>query len=98
MQRINHALGQTQWNVQNFGEKLSLKSSGLDTHCDITSKIVSKDDLLSYFGKRSSPNGWKAKACDLLSVEDCLAILTLYEIVYAHPPSNGDYSNIFLKG
>jgi hypothetical protein len=25
-------------------------------------------------------------------------MLTLYEIVYVHPPFNGDYSSIFLKG
>jgi hypothetical protein len=87
-----------QWNVEDFGEKLSLKSSTLDIHRDITSKIVSKDDLVTYFGKRSSPNGWKVKTCDLLSAKDCLAILTLYETIYVHPPSNGDYFGIFLKG
>jgi hypothetical protein len=64
----------------------------------MTSNIILEYDLVIYFGKRSSPYGWKVKACDLLSVEDCLAILTMYEIVYVHPPSNGDYSSIFLKG
>ncbi len=52
---------------------------------------------MTYFGKRSSTNGWKVKACDLLNVEDCLVILTLYETIYVHPPFNGDYSSIFLK-
>jgi hypothetical protein len=64
----------------------------------MTPDIILEYDLVIDFGKRSSPYGWKVKACDLLSVEDCLAILTMYEIVYVHPPSNGDYSSIFLKG
>jgi hypothetical protein len=34
---------------------------------------------------------------NLLNVEDCSEFLKLYESVYAHPPSNGDYFNIFLK-
>jgi hypothetical protein len=84
--------------VQDFGEELSLKSSRLNAHHDITSEIVSENDLVTYFGKKSPPNGWKVKACDLLSVEDCLATLTLYETIYVHRPSNGDYSDIFLKG
>jgi hypothetical protein len=33
-----------------------------------------------------------------LSAEDCEGILKLYEIVYAHPLSDGDYSSNFLKG
>jgi hypothetical protein len=35
---------------------------------------------------------------DLLNVEDCLEILKLYDSVYAHPVTNGDYSSIYLKG
>jgi hypothetical protein len=57
-----------------------------------------EDDLEIYFGKRSSLNGWKVKTCDLLSVKDYFTILTMYEIVYVHPPSNGGYSSILLKG
>lgn len=53
---------------------------------------------MTFFGKKLSPKGWKVKPCDLLSVEDCEGILKLYETIYAHPPSDGDYSNIFLKG
>jgi len=53
---------------------------------------------LTFFGKRFSPNGWKVESCDLLNEEDYLGILKLYEAIYAYPPSNGDYSNIFLKG
>ncbi len=30
MKKINHALSLAQWNVQDFGGKLSLKSFGLD--------------------------------------------------------------------
>jgi hypothetical protein len=30
MKKINHALNQAQWNVQDFGGKLSLKSFGLN--------------------------------------------------------------------
>jgi hypothetical protein len=32
MKKINHVLSQGQWNVQDFGGKLSLKSFGLDVH------------------------------------------------------------------
>jgi hypothetical protein len=42
------------WNVQDFGEKLSLNAFGLNVRCDISVDIVSKDELVTYFGKRSS--------------------------------------------
>jgi hypothetical protein len=47
--------------------------------------------------EKLSSNGWKVKMSNLLNVEDCSEFLKLYESVYAHPPSNGDYFNIFLK-
>jgi hypothetical protein len=53
---------------------------------------------VTFFGTRSSPNGWKVKPCDLLNVEDYKGILKLYETICVHPPSNGDYFCIFLKG
>jgi hypothetical protein len=43
-------------------------------------------------------NGWKVQMFDLFSAEGCLEILKLYESIYAHPPTNGDYFGIFLKG
>jgi hypothetical protein len=97
MERMSHAFGCTYWNVQDFGEKLSLNAFRLDVRCDIPIDIISKDELVTFFGKRSSLNCWKVKPCDLLSVEDCEGILKLYETIYVHPPSNGDYSGIFLK-
>ncbi len=70
---------------------------GLDAQSEINSNIVTHEELLEYFGKRSS-YGWKVKMSNLLSVKDCLEILKLYESVYAHPVTNGDYSSIYLKG
>jgi len=32
-----------------------------------------------------------------LIVANCVALLKLYEVVYAHPPDNGKYSAIFLQ-
>jgi hypothetical protein len=77
MEKMSHVFGHAHWNVQDFGDKLSLNAFGLDVHCDTSTNIVSKDELVTYFGKRSSPNDWKVKPCDLLSVEDCEGILKL---------------------
>ncbi len=98
MERMSHAFGCAHWNVQNFGKKLFLNAFGLDVRRDISIGIVSKDELVTYLGKRSSSNGWKVKPCDLLNANECEGIMKLYETIYVHPPSNGDYSNIVLKG
>jgi RNA recognition motif-containing protein len=50
--------------VHDFGNKLSLNVYGLNVHHDISTNIVSEDELVTYFGKRSSLNGWKVKPCD----------------------------------
>jgi hypothetical protein len=83
--------------MEEFGEKLKLSVFGLDAQRDINSDIVTHEELLEYFGKRSS-YGWKVKMSDLLNVEDCSKFLKLYEFVFAQPFINGDYSSIFLKG
>jgi hypothetical protein len=98
MGRMSHAFGCTHWNVQDFKEKPFLNASRLDVHGDISTYIVSENELVTFFRKKLSLIGWKVKPCDLLNVEDCEGILKLYEIVYVHPPSNGDYSGIFFKG
>ncbi len=54
---MNHVFGCTHWNVQDFGEKLSLNASRLDACCDISIDIVSKDELMTFFGKRLFLNG-----------------------------------------
>jgi hypothetical protein len=77
MEKMSHVFSHVYWNVQDFGDKLSLNASRLDVHRDTSTNIVSKDELVTYFGKRSSLNDWKAKPCDLLSVEDCEGILKL---------------------
>ncbi len=51
MEKMSHAFGCTHWNVQNFGEKLSLNASRLDVCCDISINIVSKDELVTFLGK-----------------------------------------------
>jgi hypothetical protein len=55
--------------VEEFGEKLKLSVFGLDTQHDINLDIVTHEELLEYFGKRSY--GWKVKMSNLLSVKDC---------------------------
>jgi transposase len=33
-----------------------------------------------------------------ITAQDCFALLKLYEKVFAHLPTNGDYLGIFLQG
>lgn len=72
MEKMSHHFGHARQNVQDFGQKLSLNAFGLNTHHDISTKIVSEDELVTFFGKRLSPNGWKVKSCELLNEEDYL--------------------------
>jgi hypothetical protein len=44
--------------MEEFGEKLKLSAFGLDVWREINSDIVTHEELLEYFGKRSY-NGWK---------------------------------------
>jgi hypothetical protein len=46
------------------------------------------------FGVRQQ-NGWKANVSELLTKKDYETLCNLYEDVYAHPPSNGDYLTYF---
>ncbi len=57
MERMSDAFGRAHWNVQDFGRKFSLNASGLYVHRDMSIDIVSKYELVTYFGKRSSFNG-----------------------------------------
>jgi hypothetical protein len=43
--------------VQDFGKKLSLNVFKLDVRHDMSIDIVSKYELVTYFGKKSSSNG-----------------------------------------
>ncbi len=57
MERMSHAFGRSHWNVQDFGKKLSLNAFELDVRHDMSIDIVSKYELVTYFGKKSSSNG-----------------------------------------
>ncbi len=43
-------------------------------------------------------NGWKVKVNDHLSEDEFSSLHKLYEDLYAHPHTNNNYPNIFLKG
>jgi hypothetical protein len=43
-------------------------------------------------------NGWKVKVNDHLPEDEFASLHKFYEDLYAHPPPNGDYPSIFLKG
>ncbi len=49
------------------------------------------------FGERQQ-NGSKVKVNDHLSEDEFTSLHKIYENIYAHPPPNDDYLNIFLKG
>jgi hypothetical protein len=49
------------------------------------------------FGKQEH-NGFKPKPNEHLTIGNCDALLKLYKTMYVHPPNNGQYSTIFLKG
>jgi hypothetical protein len=74
-----------------------LTTIGLNPHKIITSKVISHEDLVVVFGERQQ-NGLKFKVNDHLSKDEFASLHKLYENIYAHPPPNDDYLNIFLKG
>jgi hypothetical protein len=90
-------MGQVAWTMDDFHKNLKLFNVGMDPWKGIDSNIVFHANLEKFFGKRTQ-NGWKPKPNDHLIVANCGALVKLYEDVYAHPPNNGQYSIIFLKG
>jgi hypothetical protein len=68
---------------------LKLKAEGLNPWKYLTF-IVSIDDVVVVFGKRQQ-NGSKAKVNDSLSECDYKALHELYEAMYAHTTTNGDF-------
>jgi hypothetical protein len=74
-----------------------LTAIGLNPHKIITSKVISHEDLVLVFGERQQ-NGSKVKVNDHLFKDEFAPLHKLYENIYAHPPPNDDYLDIFLKG
>jgi len=68
---------------------LKLKVEGLNPSKYLTF-IISIDDVVIVFGKRQQ-NGWKARVNDSLSEHDYKALHELYEAMYAHTATNGDF-------
>lgn len=77
IERMNHAFGHTHWNVQEFEKNLSLNASRLDVHCDISTNIVSKDELVTFLGRDRPLMARRSNHVILLNVEDCEEILNL---------------------
>jgi hypothetical protein len=48
-------------------------------------------------GKRQQ-NKWRVQENEFVTKEECYTLLKLYEELYSHPLTNGDYLAIFLKG
>jgi hypothetical protein len=82
--------------MSNFVEKLGLGSKGLNARKEITTSLVSNDEITSVSGARQ-PNGWKVNIHKFVTGEDCKTLFKLYEDVYTHPPPNNDYLSVFLR-
>ncbi len=95
LERVSNTFGHVEWTIKDFSSKLKLKNEGVDPRKEIL--VVSHDDLVVMFGQRNQ-NGWKVCMTKVVTTQDCFALLKLYEKVYAHPPTNGDYRGIFLQG
>lgn len=59
--------------------------------------VVFHGDFFVMFGQRNQ-NGWKVRMTKDVTAQDCFALLKLYQKVYAHLWTNGDYLGIFLHG
>jgi hypothetical protein len=64
---------------------------------DLDPDLVTNAELEEVFRKRGH-NGWKPKPNDKLIIINYATLLKLYEVVYAHPLDNGQYSIVFLRG
>jgi hypothetical protein len=53
--------------------------------------------MVLMFGERHQ-NGWKVMVNGHLFEDEFASLHKLYEDLYAHPPTNGNYPGIFLKG
>lgn len=95
LERVSNTFVHAEWTIEDFSSKFKLKNEGVDPQKEIL--VVSHDDLVVMFGQRNQ-NGWKLRMTKDVTTQECFALLKLYEKVYAHPPTNSDYSGILLWG
>jgi hypothetical protein len=82
------------WSLEDFSVKLKLINSSINPHCDIDFNVVSHEQFIQVFGKKYT-NGFKVKVNEHLVTQECDSLSRLHQVVYAHPPANGDYPSIF---
>jgi hypothetical protein len=75
-----------------FFSKLKLKNEGIDLQKKI---LIMFHYIVIMFGQNNR-NGWKVCMTKDVIPLDYSTLLKLYEKVYAHPPTNGDYLGILL--
>ena len=87
---------QSKWDVEDFLFSLSLNNLEVDGRKDITNSYVVDSEIFEVFDKKVG-TGKKTQPCEHLTVEECRSIWELYTKVHNHPPSNREYTKIFLK-
>jgi hypothetical protein len=95
--RVNQTSGRTSWTLDDIPWNIKLSNISIDPRRSMDFNLVAHAELKKMFGKQEQ-NGFKSKPNEHLTVANCDALLKLYKIVYAHPPNNGQYFAIFLKG
>lgn len=95
LERASQTFGRVSWTLDDFHKNLKLNNVGVDPCNALDFDLVPCVKLEEVFGKRTH-NGWKPKPNEQLIPTNCATLLKLYELVYAHPPYNGQYLTIFL--
>ncbi len=81
--------------LEDFFVKLKLSNSNINPRYDIDFNVISQEQFIQVFGKKYT-NGFKVKVSEHLITQECDSLSRLHQVVYAHPPTNGDYPSIFL--
>ncbi len=92
LERVGHTFGRVAWTMDDFQINLKQYNVGINIRNNLDPNLVTNAKLEEVFGKKGH-NGWKQKPNYKLC---CL--VSLYEVIYAHPPNNGQYSTVFLQG
>jgi hypothetical protein len=94
LEKVGYTFGRMAWTMDDFYRNLKLYNVGIDIRNNLDLDLITNVELEEVFGK-SGQNGWKPKPHDKLT--NYATLLKLYEVVYAHPLDNGQYSIVFLR-
>jgi hypothetical protein len=97
IQKMTKTLHCLKWTLKDFFMNLNLMNKSWDSQWNVNSFVLIHEKLKIAFGKREH-NGWKVRPNELIICSNYARLQKLYELVYGHVPTNGDYSTFFLRG